>query len=172
MPNLEKLHLDWCLIDDDGLVALVSALEQNTSLQILSLEGNDFSERGFMALAESLPNIKRLQQITIQANAGFESTLPLLLEGFRKNTSLVKVDIERCEHQEFYKEIEFLGHRNRFNALLTICYPLDSSPPLGIWSRALAKVATEPSVLFYVLRNKPKLVRSASDSKKRKRNDE
>jgi Ran GTPase-activating protein (RanGAP) involved in mRNA processing and transport len=180
MPNLDKLHLDWCLIEDDGLVALVSALEQNTTLQILSLEGNYFSERGFMALAESLPNIKRLQQITIQrlqqntiqANAGFESTLPLLLEGFRKNTSLVKVDIERCEHQEFYKEIEFLGYRNRFNALLKICHPLDSSPPLGIWSRALAKVATEPSVLFHVLRNNPKLVGSAGDSKKRKRNDE
>jgi hypothetical protein len=36
----------------------------------------------------------------------------------------------------------------------------------------LAKVATEPDVLFHVLRNKPKLVGCAGDSKKRKRNDE
>jgi Ran GTPase-activating protein (RanGAP) involved in mRNA processing and transport len=107
MPNLGRLDLGCCGIEDDGLLALASALEQNTSLQILSLAGNQFGERGFMALAESLPNIKRLQQITIEANVGFESTMPLLLEGFRKNTSLVKVDNERCEHQGFHKEIDF-----------------------------------------------------------------
>jgi hypothetical protein len=60
---------------------------------------------------------------------------------------------------EFLQEIMFLGHRNRFSPLLK-----DS-----IWSRALAKVATEPDVLFHVLRNKHKLVGSGGDSKKRKR---
>jgi Ran GTPase-activating protein (RanGAP) involved in mRNA processing and transport len=33
MPSLKRLHLDNCGIEDDGFVALVSALEQNTSLQ-------------------------------------------------------------------------------------------------------------------------------------------
>ena len=54
-----------------------------------------------------------------------------------------------------------------FTPLLT-----DASPRLGIWSRALAKVASEPDVLFHVLRNKPKLVESAGGSKKRNRDDE
>jgi hypothetical protein len=95
MPSLKRLELNNCVIGDDGFVALVSALEQNTSLQTLNLGGNDFGERGFMALAESLPNIKVLQQISITANAGFESTtLPFLLDGFRKNTSLVEVNID------------------------------------------------------------------------------
>jgi hypothetical protein len=156
MPSLTRLELGWCCIDDDGCVVLVSALEQNASLQILDFKYNDFGERGFMALAESLPHIKGLQQINITANYIVPSSMPLLLEGFRKNTSLVEVDISRSAPGDFRQEIKFLGHRNRFAPLLT-----DASPPLGIWSRTLAKVATEPAVLFHVLRNKPQLVGSA-----------
>jgi Ran GTPase-activating protein (RanGAP) involved in mRNA processing and transport len=97
MPSLKRLDMGRCRIDDDGFVALVSALEQNSSIQILNLRANMFGERGFMALAGSLPNIKGLQQISLEANRSFESTLPLLLDGFRKNTtrSLVKVDIDQ-----------------------------------------------------------------------------
>jgi Ran GTPase-activating protein (RanGAP) involved in mRNA processing and transport len=176
MPDLEELRLNGCRIDDDGFVALMSALEQNTSLQILDLENNDFGERGCMALAESLPNIKGLQQIGFTANASFQSTMPLLLlKGFRKNTSLVEVniDIGGCENMEWSQELKFLGQRNRFTPLLKASDPPDASPQLGIWSRALAKVATEPAVLFHVLRNKPNLVGSAAGSSmKRKRDDE
>jgi Ran GTPase-activating protein (RanGAP) involved in mRNA processing and transport len=179
MPSLKELDLDHCGIEDDGCVALMSALEQNTSLQILDLKGNAFSERGFMALVESLPNIKGLQQIDFTANASFQSTMPLLLmEGFRKNTSLVEVriKIDVSENMEWpqgwSQELKFLGQRNRFTPLLKASDPPDASPQLGIWSRALAKVATEPDVLFHLLRNKPKLVVSAGSSQKQKRDDE
>jgi Ran GTPase-activating protein (RanGAP) involved in mRNA processing and transport len=77
MPDLTRLYLQRCGIEDDGFVALVSALEQNTSLQILSLAGNYFSERSFMALAERFPHIKGLQEITFVGNESFQSTLPL-----------------------------------------------------------------------------------------------
>jgi Ran GTPase-activating protein (RanGAP) involved in mRNA processing and transport len=158
MPSLKRLDLTDCGIDDDGFVALVSALVQNTSLQILNLRGNHFCERGFMALAESLPNIKGLQQIDFNVNRIFQpTTVPLLPEGFRKNTSLVEVDIfESGAPVDFFQEIRFLGQRNRITPLLT-----DASPSLGIWSRALAKVATKPDVIFHALCNKPKLVGSA-----------
>jgi Ran GTPase-activating protein (RanGAP) involved in mRNA processing and transport len=174
MPNLKQLDLGLCGIDDDGFVALVSALEQNTSLQILELPYNHFTERGYMALAESLPNIKGLQQINIAAYGGFPSTtLPFLLEGFRKNTSLVEVTMNANDApRDFRQEIIALGHRNRFYPLLKASDPPGTSPRLGIWSRALAKVATEPDVLFHVLRNKPNLVGCACVSKKRKRDDE
>jgi hypothetical protein len=127
-----------------------------------------------MPLAESLPSIKRLQQITITATAGFLSTLPLLMEGFRKNTGLVKVDIDEdrwCVPDDCLRELKFLGYRNRFTPLLKTYDSPGAAPVLGIWSRALAKVTTEPDVLFHVLRNKPKLVGSAGGLKKRKRDD-
>jgi hypothetical protein len=105
----------------------------------------------------------------------FQSTMPLLLDGFRKNTSLVEVNL-RCgglPHKgDWSQELKFLGHRNRFTPLLKASNPPGASPHLGIWSRALAKVATEPDTLFHVLRNKPKLVGSTGGPKKRKRDDE
>jgi Ran GTPase-activating protein (RanGAP) involved in mRNA processing and transport len=155
MPNLKRLYLGGCHMSDDGFVALVSALEQNTSLQILKLRRNHFAEQACMALAESLPNIKGLEQLSFTAYEGFQSNLPLLLEGFRKNTSLVKVTIDGCARGEWSQVIKVLGHRNRCTPLLK------AFPSLGIWSRALAKVATEPAVIFHILRNKPKLVGSA-----------
>jgi Ran GTPase-activating protein (RanGAP) involved in mRNA processing and transport len=177
MPSLKQLQLARCCIDDGGFVALVSALEENTSLQILDLGGNTFGERGLMALAESLPTIKGLKQIKMLGlNESFRSTVPLLLEGFRKNTSLVEFESD-YSHGEWSREVKFLGQRNRFTPLLKASEPPpgSESPQLGIWSLALAKVATEPDVLFHVLCNKPKLVRShadAADSKnKRKRDD-
>jgi hypothetical protein len=169
MPSLKDLMLDDCGIEDDGFVALVSVLERNGSLQLLSLEDNEIGDRGFLALAESLPNIKGLQRIDLTANATFESVLPLLLEGFRKNTSLVEVNIGRYEKELWSQEMKFLGQRNRFTPLLKASGPPNTSPRLGVWSRALGKVATEPDVLFYVLRSNPKLVGSAGGSKKRKR---
>jgi Ran GTPase-activating protein (RanGAP) involved in mRNA processing and transport len=170
MPSLKDLMLDDCGIGDDGFAALVSALEGNESLQLLSLKRNHIGERGFLALAESLPNIKGLQRINFMANEAFESTLPLLTEGFRKNTSLVEVNIGRYEKGEWSQEMKYLGQRNRFAPLLKASGPTeDTSPWLGIWSRALGKVTKEPDVLFYVLCNKPKLVGSAGGSKKRKR---
>jgi hypothetical protein len=60
LPSLKRLHLDSCGLRDDGFVALVSGLEQNTGLQIISLtgHGNDFGERGIMALAEAFERTK------------------------------------------------------------------------------------------------------------------
>jgi Ran GTPase-activating protein (RanGAP) involved in mRNA processing and transport len=160
MPSLKHLHLNNCGIEDDCFVALVSALEQNTSLQILNLQENPFGDRGFMALAESLPNIKVLQEIDFDVNASF-----------LKNTSLVEVNIDWHEPGEWSRELNFLRQRNQFTPVLKASDPSGFSPRLGIWSRALATVAAEPDVLFHVLRNKPKLIGSAGGSTKRKRDD-
>jgi Ran GTPase-activating protein (RanGAP) involved in mRNA processing and transport len=38
IPSLKRLDLGRCEIDDDGFLAMVSSLEQNTSMQILELQ--------------------------------------------------------------------------------------------------------------------------------------
>jgi hypothetical protein len=99
-----------------------------------------------MALAESLPNIKGLQRLYFTARVGFQSTImALLLEGFRKKTSLAVVIIDGSGASvEFLQEIKGLGQRNRFTPLLKALDPLDASPPPGIWSRVLW-----PSLMSY-----------------------
>jgi Ran GTPase-activating protein (RanGAP) involved in mRNA processing and transport len=173
LPNLTRLYLSYCGIGDDGFIALVSALEQNTSL--LQLDLCDYSpvfcERAFLALAESLPEIEILQRVDLSWCAGLASAMPLLL-GLRKNTSLFRCHVAGCAPREvpptpeetsryndgWMQEMECLGYRNCFRPLIRA--PEERLPPRGVWPHTLARVATLPDVIFEVLRSKPSLVPS------------
>jgi Ran GTPase-activating protein (RanGAP) involved in mRNA processing and transport len=196
LPNFTRVSLCQCGIGDDGLIALVSALEQNTSLLYLDLRNNyNFSERAFLALAESLPEIKVLQRVDFTWRIYLASAMPLLLAGLRKNISLLRIHVANCAPSSvpptaedtarcsggWMQEMERLGYRNCFLPLIRA--PKEKLPPRGVWPRGLARVATLPDVIFEVLRSKPSLVpskdtegtESAKDNsvpKKRKRGDE
>jgi hypothetical protein len=173
LPNLTRLSLSDCGIGGGGFIALVSALEQNTSLLQLDLrDSHDFSERAFLVLAESLPEIKVLQQVDLSWSTGLASAMPLLLAGLRKNTSLFRFHVAGCapgsvpptpeetaKHAgSWMQEMERLGYRNRFLPLIRA--PEERLPPRGLWPHALARVATLPAVIFEVLRSKSSLVLS------------
>jgi Ran GTPase-activating protein (RanGAP) involved in mRNA processing and transport len=198
LPNLTRLFLHNCGIGDDGFIELVSALEQNKSLQHLNLRNNHgLSERAFLALAESLPEIKVLQRVDFNWCTGLASALPLLLAGLRENKSLFRFHVAGCAPfavppttQEtnrcaggwmWMREVERLGYRNSFLPLIRA--PKERLPPRGVWPRALARVAILPDVIFEVLRSKPSLVPSEDTEgkeatkdtgvpRKRKDNDE
>jgi hypothetical protein len=128
VANLTRLYLSQCGIGDDGFIALVSALEQNTSLIHLDLRYNNFSQRAFLALAESLPEIKVLQRVDLRRYPDLVSAMPLLLAGLRKNTSLFRIHVAHCAPFSvpptpeetarcaggWMQEMERLGYRNRF----------------------------------------------------------
>jgi Ran GTPase-activating protein (RanGAP) involved in mRNA processing and transport len=173
LPNLTRLSLYICGIGNDGFIALVSALEQNTSLLQLDLRRcTSFSERAFLALAGSLPEIKVLQGVDFDWCTGLASAMPSLLAGLRKNTSLFRLHVAGCAPSlapptteetsrcagGWMQEMERLGYRNRFLPLIRA--PKERLPPRGVWSHALARVATLPDVLFEVLGSKPSLVPS------------
>jgi hypothetical protein len=169
--NLTRLSLSNCHIEDDGFITLVSALEQNTSLLYLDLRNNcNFSERAFLVLAESLPEIKVLQRFSFSYCPGLAAAMPLLLAGLRKNNSLFRFQVSGCAPSSvpptveetarcvgsWMQEMERLGYRNRFCPLIRA--PEESLPLRGLWPHALARVATLPDVIFEVLRSKPSLV--------------
>jgi hypothetical protein len=194
LPNLKHLSLSECGISDDGFIALILALKQNTSLLHLDLlHDYGVSERTFLVLAENLPEIQVLQRVDLRWCTDLGSNMPLLLAGLRKNTSLFRFHVATrssfsvppvtIEGKSRYaggwmQEMERLGYRNRFLPLLRA--PKERLPPRAVWPRALARVATLPDVIFEVLRSKPNLVpsedkKSAKDtgvSKKRNRGDE
>jgi hypothetical protein len=173
LPNLTRLSLSYCEIDDAGFIALVSSLKQNTSLLQLGLSGNrGVSERSFLALAESLPKIKVLQGIELNWCTGLASAMPLLLAGLRKNTSVFRFHVTGCAPSSvpptsaetaryaggWMQEMERLGYRNR--CLSVIRAPKERLPPRGVLSHALAKIATFHDAIFEVLRSEPSLVLS------------
>jgi hypothetical protein len=96
LPNLTRLSLWDCDIGDDGFITLISAQEQNTSLLQLDLCNNDESELAFLALAESLPEIKVLHRVDFDWCKGLASAMPLLLAGLRKNTSFFRFQVRSC----------------------------------------------------------------------------
>jgi hypothetical protein len=133
LPNLQRLSLSDCGIGDDGFIALISALEQNTSLLRIDLRNNQcFSERAFLALAESLPDIKFLQRVDFNWCPGLGSAMPLLLAGLRENTSLFRFHVADCAPSSFppppednarcaggwMQEKERLGYRKCFRTLI------------------------------------------------------
>jgi hypothetical protein len=152
LPNLTRLSLVECRVGDNGFMALVSALEQNTSLLHLDLRVNrEFSERALLALAESLPEIKVLQRAAFNWCRGLSSAMPFLLAGLRKNTSLFRFHVVGCAPSlvppspaetaryvgGWMQEMERVGDRNRF--LLLIRAPKERLPPRGVWPHALAR---------------------------------
>jgi hypothetical protein len=177
LPNLKGLSLSHCLIGDDGFVMLVSALEQNTSLLHLDLRDkryNGVTVRAFLALAESLPQIQVLQRFDLSWFRVLFSAMPLLLEGLRQNTSLLRFHVANCaphsvpptpghairDAHGWMQEMEQLGYRNRYRErfLAFVHTPEETRRPRGLWPQALSRVATFPDVIFEVLRSKTQLV--------------
>jgi Ran GTPase-activating protein (RanGAP) involved in mRNA processing and transport len=176
LPCLTRLSLDSCGIDNDGFMALMSALEQNTSLLQIDLRNQTevvhITQLTFLALAESLPKIKFLQRIDLTWFPGITTSvvMPILLAGLRKNTSLFRFHVSgyapssnppltletaSCE-SGWMQEMEGLGYRNCF--LPMVRAPKERLPPRGVWPHALARVAILPDIIFEVLRSKPSLV--------------
>jgi Ran GTPase-activating protein (RanGAP) involved in mRNA processing and transport len=170
LPNLKRLSLSNGGIGDDGLIALVSALEQNTSLLHLDLRYNyHFREQAFLALAENLPGIKVLQQLDFDWCESLASAMPLLLTGLRTNTSLFRFNVTDCAPDSVpptpedtakcaggwmqEMEMERLGYRNRCLALIRTLE--ETHQPPGIWPHALARIAAYSDDIFEVLRSKP-----------------
>jgi Ran GTPase-activating protein (RanGAP) involved in mRNA processing and transport len=183
LPCLTRLALSSCGNEDDRFIELVSALEQNTSLLHLDLCNHyGLSDRIFLALAKSLPEIKVLQRVSLRWGSGLASAMPLLVAGLRKNTSLFRFHVAdgapaffpptteetaRCAGG-WMQEMERLGYRNR--CLTLIRAPKETLTPRGVWPHALARVAILLDVICEVLRSKPSLVPSENaDGRESKR---
>jgi Ran GTPase-activating protein (RanGAP) involved in mRNA processing and transport len=170
IPHLKKVWIERCGVGDNGLERIASALEQNSTLEVIALQGNVFGEPGLKALAKSLPNIQTLDYLDLTWNATFSSCMPILMEGLRENNSLRDVYIGGLGKGRWAQELELLQYRNRFHCLLKTPpdTPLDPERNIGTWSHALTRVAARPDLLFHVLCSKPQLARPSSKPQKRK----
>jgi Ran GTPase-activating protein (RanGAP) involved in mRNA processing and transport len=118
VPNLKELFIKDCGVDDEGLQEIASALERNNTLKAIALIDNVFSEAGVMALAGSLPNIRTLDCIDLSWNDSVSASMPILMEGLRKNKSLQNIVFDGGPSGEWSQELVFLQYRNRFHRLI------------------------------------------------------
>jgi hypothetical protein len=98
-------------IDDDGFVALVSALNRTLPYKFDLSGTNSFGE--LYGVGRESSEHKGLQQVKLPAASEFSINPAVVAGGLSKNTSLVEVEIERS-HGEWSQKLKFLGQRNRF----------------------------------------------------------
>ena len=67
--QLEELNISGCGIEEEGIVALASALRTNTTLKHLAIGGNQITEHGQSVLLEALAENKTLETLDTQAHA-------------------------------------------------------------------------------------------------------
>jgi hypothetical protein len=104
-----------------------------------------------------------------------------LVEGLRKNTKLQKIfrdgsimTVNSSFSLGVARKINFYLALNRCGRSL-LRLPTRSEPPSGLWPRILAKISAprDTSLLYYFLRNKPKMVNfKAAASRKRTISDQ
>jgi hypothetical protein len=161
----------------NGLHSGISALKKTKSLQHLYLRRNHgLSERVFLALAESLPEIKVLRRVDFhwctglasrpclycwqdcaRTRACFVSTLRIVHfiwshQQLKKRLNLLAAGCRK------WKKMERLGYRNR--VLPVVIALKERLPPRSVWPLALARVATLPDAIFEEIRSKPNLASS------------
>jgi hypothetical protein len=185
--TLKELVLLNCELDDEGLLKLGEALTTNTSLELLDMGLNDFTDKGACQFFELLPKMKGVKKVYGVIREKIEGLPPTteavgttLLDGLRKNTNLQKIfadddnmTVNSCFPPGVAREIDFYLSLNRHGRML-LQPPGGLEPPSGLWPRVLAKITgpRDMSLLFYFLQNKPKIVKwNAPANRKRKASD-
>jgi Ran GTPase-activating protein (RanGAP) involved in mRNA processing and transport len=180
--SLKELSLDQCSLTDTGLLLLGEALTTNVSLEILDVDRNDFTHDGvsqFFGLLPQMSGLKVVYGLVATRNdiAPTEALGLALIEGLQKSTKLQKI-FKDASVETVYSSFSLgVARKIIFYLSLNSCgrtllrLPTRSEPPSGLWPRMLAKISgpRDTSLLFYFLRNKPKIVNfKAAASRKRR----
>ena len=175
---LKKLCMCYNFIHEVDSETLFAALEETGGLEEPHFTHNTIGERGALALARSLPNIKNLRCLTITWDSKMDSTIPALLDGFRQNRSLTNVNIEgKPPRGQWRRTIDYYCDRNRFLPLLET--PQDENdayqPSLAFWPHGLSWLSqvNKEDAMYHVLRSKlPSLLSESWEANPLKRRHE
>jgi hypothetical protein len=168
---LRELCLKFCGISDEELIQLGEALVENSTLEIIRLEGNDFDQDALSQFFQLLPQMDGLMELGLYVfDVDSEDLYSAAVDGLRENTSLQRLT---CDGEIWHEEapsnikvlIDFYLKLNR-NGRKFLEPPLTSRIPATLWPSVLAKMTCpqDTSLLYYFLQKKPELlVKSESD---------
>jgi Ran GTPase-activating protein (RanGAP) involved in mRNA processing and transport len=165
--SLEELDLAHCEIGNEGLRLLGEAMVENTTLEILWLENNNFDQDALSRFFQLLPQMEGLKKLNLcefpdMANDEFWSAV---VDGLRENTSLQQLtwdngsmDWHGGAPSHAKALIDFYLNLNR-NGRQFLEPPLTSRVPDSLWPRILAKMSSpqDTSLLYYFLQKKQEL---------------
>jgi hypothetical protein len=147
---LERLALDSISCTGGGLMSLAAALRRNLHLKVLSIQENDFCDNAVVALAESMPHLRVLEELTLTCNAQTSNeTLARLVDAVENNKTLMRFKIGRLLPDDLSKRMSFALYRNCFSSLVS------KAASYSLWPLALygAYQRRQHNVVFYVMQS-------------------
>lgn len=163
LKNFSVLKLQHCGIGDEGAFQLAEALRRpDCSLQQLYLDGNRIGEAGLTALANSLRTNTSLQVLSIKGNNNFPvattTTTTTIRETFLTTLQYDNKTLQRLElssmpidddeqHQQQRHVQDQLDHFLRLNRLGRHSFGNSTIPPT-VWIRVLARAGGAKSLLI------------------------
>eukprot|EP01135_Chromosphaera_perkinsii_P005277 Nk52_evm3s331 gene=Nk52_evmTU3s331 len=90
-----EINLGDCLLGDDGVCLVASALKTNTAVRVLNLRGNNIRSDGAVALGKLLKFNTTLRSLVLEWNClgVYELGISSIAEGLAMNTALLKLDL-------------------------------------------------------------------------------
>jgi Ran GTPase-activating protein (RanGAP) involved in mRNA processing and transport len=159
---LRELRLEFCGIRNDGLIQLGEALVENSTLEIVRLEGNVFDQDVVSRFFQLLPQMDGLKELYLSPvfDMDSEELQSAVVDSLRENTSLQRLTGWRdIWHQRMPSDIkaliDFYLNLNR-NGRKFLEPPLTSRVPAGLWPSVLTKMSSpqDTSLLYYFLQKK------------------
>jgi Ran GTPase-activating protein (RanGAP) involved in mRNA processing and transport len=149
--SLKSLNLSRNNIGDEGCALLIDGLAKNAGLRTLSLSMCSITKKGAIYLGHHLPGMEVIKHIFLYQNPIDEDGSMALLEGLKKNMSLIDFGLEKrcmpsCEELSFYLKLNRVGRRVLREHFI----------PDALWPTIFAR-AKSADAIFYLLREKPEL---------------
>lgn len=151
-----KLVIRKCELDGDLLNLLLHGLKNNSTLEEVSLEGNNIDDP--TNLASILPSMTSLRYLSLNHNILTNKGGQALLEALKKMPSLskLKIQVQRAHRGKqmeahIFRSIYFYSRWNEIEG-----WKLWRAKE-GIWYWALPRLVKKkwPDVIFHLLRNHP-----------------
>lgn len=187
--SLEHLDLDGNLIEDDiaesfgkllqsnmslrsisisennvgsrTAVAVAKALLINDSLLTLTMDENDIDDVGALAFSENLPLMKGLRELSLLGNTMTSVGGKALIAAMQQSRTFNSLGMQGSAFEftpRMEQEIKFYKQRNKIGWRALECAPLQEP----LWPHILAKVASDPCMLYFLINQSPDMVSQAN----------
>jgi hypothetical protein len=163
---LRELSLIACQISNDGLLQLGEALVQNSTLETIQLEDNEFSEDTVSRFFQLLPQMDGLKQLSLNRfHVDDDWLYSAVVDGLQENTSLQRITCDGEELKIWYEHaqsdflIDFYLSLNR-NGRKFLEPPLTARVTAGLWPSVFANMSStqDTSLLYYFLQKKAEIL--------------
>lgn len=159
--SLRSISISENNVGSRTAVAVAKALLINDSLLTLTMDENDIDDVGALAFSENLPLMKGLRELSLLGNTMTSVGGKALIAAMQQSRTFNSLGIQGSAFEftpRMEQEIKFYKQRNEIGWRALECAPLQEP----LWPHILAKVASDPCMLYFLINQSPDMVPQAN----------